>query len=119
GEDVKREIVYGRNLVGIEMTEYSDRIVTRLIGIGPTGEDGKYLISVQEDEEAFQRWNDEGRHKIEVYRPETADQNMTQARLDTLTKMELKKRINSVVEYKVTAAFAEDNLTKKKLGLGY
>ncbi|MEC3353873.1 phage tail spike protein, partial [Bacillus cereus] len=53
--------------------------------------------------DAFQRWNERGKHKFGFYTPETEELNMTPQRLMTLMEIELKKRINSSVSYEVEA----------------
>src|SRR5690606_7368463 len=66
-----------------------------------------------EDEEALQRWGTpnpqtgELMHLIETYEPESTDQNMSIERLTELTRNELEKRINSVVEYTADVADLE------------
>lgn len=100
-----REVEFAKDLAGIERKEDMSGIVTALVGLGPEREDGTRLEVFVEDEDALQRW---GRphpqtgqlmHLIETYEPESADQDMTLERLTELTRNELEKRINSVVEY--------------------
>ncbi|MGP9074790.1 phage tail spike protein [Geobacillus thermodenitrificans subsp. calidus] len=100
-----REVEFTKDLVGIERKEDMSGIVTALIGLGPEREDGTRLEVFVEDEDALQRW---GRphpqtgqlmHLVETYEPESSDQDMTIERLEELTRNELEKRINSVVEY--------------------
>ncbi|MCQ6405506.1 hypothetical protein NPM08_33210, partial [Bacillus cereus] len=55
------------------------------------------------DNDAFQRWKAHGKHKFGFYTPETEDQNMTQERLMTLMKTELRKRVNTSDSYVVEA----------------
>lgn len=95
-----REVEFGKDLEGIERKENFSNIVTALVGIGPEKEDGTRLEVLVEDEDALQRWGRNGQHLIEVYEPQSSDQDMTEARLRTLTENELEKRINSVVEYR-------------------
>lgn len=100
-----REVEFTKDLAGIERKEDMSGIVTALIGLGPEREDGTRLEVFVEDEDALQRW---GRphpqtgqlmHLVETYEPESSDQDMTIERLTELTRNELEKRINSVVEY--------------------
>ncbi|UYL94199.1 tail fiber protein [Geobacillus phage vB_GthS_PT9.1] len=100
-----REVEFAKDLAGIERKEDMSGIVTALIGLGPEREDGTRLEVFVEDEDALQRW---GRphpqtgqlmHLVETYEPESSDQDMTIERLTELTRNELEKRINSVVEY--------------------
>ncbi|MGQ0453178.1 phage tail spike protein, partial [Bacillus sp. SS-TM] len=55
------------------------------------------------DNDAFQRWNERGKHKFGFYTPETEELDMTPKRLMTLMEIELKKRVNSSVSYEVEA----------------
>ncbi|WP_276568145.1 phage tail spike protein, partial [Bacillus thuringiensis] len=54
------------------------------------------------DNDAFQRWNEKGKHKFGFYTPET-EQDITPGRLMTLMKTEMKKRVNTSVSYEVEA----------------
>ena len=105
-----KEIVFGKDLIGIRRKENDRNIVTGLVGIGPEKDDGTRLNVTVKDKEAYQRWNRQGRHIIRVYEPETTDQNMTLERLTELTKNELKKRIESVVSYECEAVALENVL---------
>src|SRR5690606_1977079 len=108
-----REVEFGRVLLGIERKVDDSNVVTALIGLGPEREDGTRLEVFVEDEEALQRWGipnpqtGELMHLIETYEPESTDQDMTIARLTELTRNELEKRINSVVEYTADVADLE------------
>src|SRR5690606_29328529 len=105
-----REVEFGRDLLGIERKVDDSNIVTALIGLGPEQEDGTRLEVLVEDEDALQRWGrknpqtSELMHLIEVYEPESFDPDMTIERLTELTRNELEKRINSVVEYTADVA---------------
>ncbi|WP_026581018.1 phage tail spike protein [Bacillus sp. J33] len=106
-----KEIVLGKDLVGVKRRENSD-IVTALIGLGPEKEDGTRLVVRVEDEDALQRWakkRPDGtvRHLWGIYTPETSDLDMTEARLTTLTRAELDKRINTSVLYEADAVSIE------------
>lgn len=108
-----REVEFGRDLLGIERKVDDSNIVTALIGLGPEQEDGTRLEVLVEDEDALQRWGrknpqtSELMHLIEVYEPESFDPDMTIERLTELTRNELEKRINSVVEYTADVADLE------------
>lgn len=54
------------------------------------------------DSDAFQRWNEKGKHKFGFYTPET-EQDITPERLLTLMKTELAKRVNTSISYDVQA----------------
>lgn len=102
-----REVEFGKDLIGIERIENNANIVTALIGLGPEREDGTRLEVFVEDKDALARWGRNGQHLIEVYEPESTDQTMTEERLRELTKNELEKRINSIVEYTADIADLE------------
>ncbi|PUB12630.1 phage tail spike protein [Paenisporosarcina sp. OV554] len=98
-----KEFVNAKDLIGVSKKVYNDRIVTALHAIGPEREDGTRLTAFITDEAAFQRWNYKGLHIIAIYEPETEDGDMTLDRLTQLGKAALKKRIDSVVEYSISA----------------
>lgn len=101
-----KEIELGKDLIGIKRHESSD-VYTALIGLGPEREDGTRLIVRVEDKDALQRWGKKGRHLWGVYTPDSSDLEMTKERLTTLTKTELDKRINTIVQYEAEAASIE------------
>lgn len=102
-----KEITFGKDLIGIQRIEDSSRLVTALVGVGPEREDGSRLSVLVENEEALQRWGRNGQHLIEVYEPESSDQDMTEDRLRTLTENELEKRIDAAVSYECEAVSLE------------
>lgn len=118
GENNAKEIVYGKDLVGIERKVYSERIVTAIFAVGPEREDGTRLTSLVTDDDAFQRWNRNGHHIIGIHEPQTEDGEMTLQRLETLGRMELNKRIDAVTEYTVTAESIEELYPHEKIRLG-
>lgn len=104
-----KEVVAGVDLVNIERKVHNDRIVTALLCVGPEREDGTRLGPILvTDSDAQKRWGrmvgGELKHIVRVYTPETDDQEMTEERLRQLGKMELDKRISSVVEFTVEVA---------------
>ncbi|KAB2425614.1 phage tail spike protein, partial [Bacillus cereus] len=110
GRETGKEVTLGKDLVGVRRIEHSRDICTALVGF-VRGE-GEELITIESinnglpyivDNDAFQRWNQQGKHKFGFYTPETEDRNMTPQRLLTLMKTELKKRVNSSVAYEVEA----------------
>lgn len=115
-----KEIEYGKDLIGIEKTTYSERIVTALFCLGPVKEDGTQISTTVVDEEAFQRWGRYGKHLTPAtpYEPESEDTEMTLERLIQLGTTELKKRIDSIDEYKVDAATIESVYPNEKVRLG-
>lgn len=109
GMDKRQEITTGENLIGIERKVFSERIVTAIYCVGPQKEDGTRLTVLVTDEDAFQRWNWQGKHIIDIHEPQTDSGEMTLERLTTLGRIELNKRINSVVEYTIDAAVFPDD----------
>jgi phage minor structural protein len=104
GQDRGKEITAGKDLIGIKRKVNYDRVVTALICLGPEREDGTRLRVTVTDDAAFQSWNYQGLHLIELYEPESSDQEMTEERLTQLGNTELKKRISAAVEYEVQGA---------------
>ncbi|MDA1770992.1 tail fiber domain-containing protein [Bacillus cereus] len=108
--DTGKEIELGKDLIGVTRIEHSRDICTALVGF-VKGE-GDNVITIESinrglpyivDNDAFQRWNERGKHKFGFYTPETEELNMTPERLMTLMEIELKKRVNSSVSYEVEA----------------
>ncbi|MGA4466986.1 phage tail spike protein [Bacillus bombysepticus] len=110
GRDTGKEIELGKDLIGVTRIEHSRDICTALVGF-VKGE-GDNVITIESinrglpyivDNDAFQRWNERGKHKFGFYTPETEELEMTPKRLMTLMEIELKKRVNSSVSYEVEA----------------
>ncbi|HDT6579201.1 TPA: tail fiber domain-containing protein [Bacillus cereus] len=110
GRDTGKEIELGKDLIGVTRIEHSRDICTALVGF-VKGE-GDNVITIESinrglpyivDNDAFQRWNERGKHKFGCYTPETEELDMTPKRLMTLMEIELKKRVNSSVSYEVEA----------------
>ncbi|PGN17222.1 peptidase S74 [Bacillus thuringiensis] len=111
GRDTGKEVTLGKDLVGVRRIEHSRDICTALVGC-VQGE-GNTIITVESindglpyitDSDAYQRWNENGKHKFGFYTPETEEQNMTPKRLLTLMKTEFAKRVNTSVVYDVEGA---------------
>ncbi|MGY6667006.1 phage tail spike protein, partial [Bacillus cereus] len=111
GRDTGKEVTLGKDLVGVRRIEHSRDVCTALVGF-VKGE-GDSIITVEKindglpyitDSDAYQRWNENGKHKFGFYTPETEEQNMTPKRLLTLMKTEFAKRVNTSVAYDVEAA---------------
>ncbi|PFR59001.1 hypothetical protein COK36_20055 [Bacillus cereus] len=111
GRETGKEVVLGKDLVGVRRIEHSRDVCTALVGF-VKGE-GDNIITIEKinnglpyitDSDAFQRWNESGKHKFGFYTPATEDQNMSPERLMTLMKTEFKKRVNTSVSYEVEAA---------------
>lgn len=103
GMDRGNEIVFGKDLVDIKRKVNTERVVTALYCISPEREDGTRLTTTVYDEKAFQNWNWHGEDLIEVYEPESENQDMTLEQLTSYGKKELNKRIAAAVEYEVDA----------------
>ena len=112
GMNTGKEIIIGKDLQGVRRIENSEQICTALVGFLRTqGEDGKDSILTIEsinngspylvDEDAYQRWNENGQHRFGFYTPESSDNNMSPQRLKILMENELEKRINASVSYEV------------------
>ncbi|EEM27440.1 hypothetical protein bthur0003_62870 [Bacillus thuringiensis serovar thuringiensis str. T01001] len=109
GRDTGKEVTLGKDLMGIKRIENSQNICTALLGfVKKEGGDFITISSINNgipylvDNDAFQRWNEQGQHKFGFYTPET-EQDITPQRLMTLMKTEIKKRVNSSVSYEVNA----------------
>lgn len=129
GRDNGKEIVLGKDLQGIRRIENSQDAISALVGVGPFNEEtGEYLTFEKinggklyvADADALQRWTEDGSHKYDIYSPQTEDQNMSAERLKQLTEAELKKRINSTVQYEVTPISLEKifGLSHEKVNKG-
>ncbi|MDQ0340276.1 phage minor structural protein [Caldalkalibacillus uzonensis] len=115
-----REVTFGKDLIGIERRKKTDQIVTALVGIAPEREDGTRLEVFVEDLDALQRWGRNGKHLVEVYEPQSTDQDMTEEQLRELTQKELEKRVNAIVEYEIDVADLENvpGMENKKIRFG-
>ncbi|WP_245698741.1 phage tail spike protein [Salimicrobium album] len=103
GQNSGKEIVSGKDLLSAERREHTKDQVTALLGLAPEKEDGTRLAVEVTDEDALQVWGRNGRHKWQVYEPESDRQDMTIEELERYTRTELNKRKASAIEYKVTA----------------
>ncbi|WP_088363621.1 phage tail spike protein [Bacillus cereus] len=109
GRETGKEVTLGKDLVGIKRIENSQNICTALIGF--IKKEGGEVLTIADinkgmpyiiDNDAFQRWNEKGKHKFGFYTPET-EQDITPERLLTLMKTELAKRVNTSISYDVQA----------------
>ncbi|HDR4881345.1 TPA: phage tail protein [Bacillus cereus] len=109
GRETGKEVTLGKDLVGIKRIENSQNICTALIGF--IKKEGGEVLTISDinkgnpyivDNDAFQRWNEKGKHKFGFYTPET-EQDITPERLLTLMKTELAKRVNTSISYDVQA----------------
>lgn len=112
GRETDKEIILGKDLLGIKRIENSENIITALVPfvMGRDADGNDKLITIESvnnglqyivDEAAYQRWNVDGKHLFGFYTPETDNEDMTPARLLTLAKTELKKRVDTIVSYEV------------------
>ncbi|WP_155669138.1 phage tail spike protein [Ornithinibacillus caprae] len=104
-----KEITVGKDLIGVKRRERSD-IITALECYGPEREDGTRLKVIVTDEDARKRWgrpSNNPQHLWGIYEPQSVDEEMTEERLRSLGETELKKRVNSVVEYEADQASIE------------
>lgn len=112
GRETNKEITLGKDLLGVKRIENSDNVITALVPfIMGKDEDGKEkMITIESvnnglqyivDDAAYQRWNVNGKHRFGFYTPESENEDMAPARLLTLAKTELKKRVDTIVTYEV------------------
>lgn len=110
GRDTRKEVTFGKDLIGIKRIENSQNICTALLGFVKK-ENGEFItissinkgIPYLVDDAAYQRWNENGKHKFAFYTPQTDDQNMSPERLLILMKTEMSKIVNASVSYGVDA----------------
>ncbi|WP_277996539.1 phage tail spike protein, partial [Bacillus thuringiensis] len=110
GRDTRKEVTFGKDLIGIKRIENSQSICTALLGFVKK-ENGEFItissinkgVPYLVDDAAYQRWNENGKHKFAFYTPQTDDQNMSPERLLTLMKTEMSKLVNASVSYGVDA----------------
>ncbi|PFJ15352.1 peptidase S74 [Bacillus cereus] len=108
GRDTRKEVTFGKDLIGIKRIENSQSICTALLGFVKK-ENGEFItissinkgVPYLVDDAAYQRWNENGKHKFAFYTPQTDDQNMSPERLLTLMKTEMGKLVNTSVSYEV------------------
>lgn len=115
-----KEVVFGKDIEGIERHETAREMVTALKCYGPVREDGSRMMVVVEDQEAFQKWNDDGAHLWGKYIPQTDSSEMTEERLRSLGETELAKRITPQIQYKLATIALEHiyGLEHEKVRLG-
>lgn len=100
-----KEVVLGKDLIGLRRKVNYDDLVTSLVCIGPEKEDGTRLKVTVENEAARQRWcRSNGNHIVGLFEPESSDTTMTLQRLTSLGVAELNKRIMGAIEYEVEQA---------------
>ncbi|MED1907877.1 phage tail spike protein [Cytobacillus firmus] len=104
-----KEITSGKDLLNAKRTDFTQSVVTALVGIGPENEDGNKEVVTVSNESARQAWGRNGQHLWGIYKPpsDPGNQDMTRERLTELTSQELQKRISSVISYEVEGADIE------------
>lgn len=118
GRDTNKEIRRGKDMLKIERLINNDRVVTALQVEGPKRADGTRLSVMVSDEAAFQRWNVKGKHRIKIYRPATDNQDITVEELERLGEIELKKYIDTIFIYILTAKDIGQLFEHERLWLG-
>ena len=106
GTETQKEVVLGKDLIGVKRKETSD-IITALVGIGPEQENGTRVIVRIENDEALERWGRNGRHMWGIYEAEPADVRASRAIIEEMTRQELERRINTLIQYEVDAAIID------------
>lgn len=118
GNDNKKEIVAGKDLLGIQIKEHSNRIITALRVVGPKRDDGSRYSVLVTDDDAFQRWNRKGKHRIGIYFPQTTDKDITITKLTELGHKELQRRLASIFDYLVKAVSLEEKYPHEAVRMG-
>ncbi|PGX01679.1 peptidase S74 [Bacillus cereus] len=112
GRETNKEITLGKDLLGVKRLENSENVITALVPfiMGKDADGNEKMITIESvnnglqyivDDAAYQRWNVDGKHRFGFYTPESENEDMTPARLLTLAKTELKKRVDTIVTYEV------------------
>ncbi|WP_088293610.1 phage tail spike protein [Bacillus mycoides] len=112
GRETNKEITLGKDLLGVKRIENSENVITALVPfiMGKDADGNEKMITIESvnnglqyivDDAAYQRWNVDGKHQFGFYTPESENEDMTPARLLTLAKTELKKRVDTIVTYEV------------------
>lgn len=106
GNNLGKEIILGKDLIGVQRDELTDEIVTAMVVQGPEREDGTKLTIVVEDLEARQRWG-RGSHMWGYHQVESENKDMGEVELRQYGTTALKKKINSVIRYTADAVSLE------------
>ncbi|MEH6977973.1 phage tail spike protein, partial [Bacillus pseudomycoides] len=114
GRYTGKEIVLGKDLIGVRRIENTQNICTALVPFVKKGdgtlltiETVNYWFPYIVDAASFQRWSVRGKHKFGFYEPQLSDEDMSPQRLLSLARTELKKRIKASVTYEVEAQSVE------------
>ncbi|MDG4944684.1 hypothetical protein OSX66_12565 [Staphylococcus agnetis] len=98
-----KEIVRGKDLLGLKRTVDVSEVRTALICLGPEKENGERIKVIVKDDEVQKQFGLPTRYIWDVYEPETEDENMTEQRLRTLGTTQLNKVKSAAVSYEVTS----------------
>ncbi|MCE4957250.1 hypothetical protein [Macrococcoides caseolyticum] len=108
-----KELVRGKDIVTIKQKEDTRELVTAL-KLTSTDKDGKPLVTEVYDDDAINRWGNDGEPIWGLHHFEATEKtDMTIAKMQTTGKKILKKKINQVVEYEVQAIEVENQLGVK------
>lgn len=108
GDSNGKEIVLGKDLVGIVRQESTDDLITALVVEGPPDEYGGRISVNIVDDDALQRWGRDGRHRWDYFEV-TAPEGVVLKESDVRAagQKELDRRMASVVQYTVDAVSLE------------
>lgn len=98
-----REIVYGKDLLGMTRSIDMSEVVTAYIGLGPEKDNGDREVVEVVDDEVQESFDLPENYLWGIYEPESEDQDMTKERLTTLTRTALNKAKSRVFSYEVTS----------------
>ncbi|WP_414043088.1 hypothetical protein ACMGE9_12465 [Macrococcus sp. EM39E] len=98
-----KELVRGKDITTIKQKENTRELATALL-ITSTDSKGAPLVTKVYNDEARDRWGNNGKFSWDIYNIEANEKsNMTTAKMKTIGARELKKRIEQAVEYEVQA----------------
>ncbi|WP_105992249.1 phage tail spike protein [Staphylococcus chromogenes] len=98
-----REIIYGKDLLGMTRSIDMSEVVTAYIGLGPEQDNGQREVVEVVDDEVQESFDLPENYLWGIYEPESEDQDMTKERLTTLTRTALNKAKSRVFSYEVTS----------------
>lgn len=98
-----KEIVRGKDLLGLKRTVDVSEVRTALVCLGPEKENGERIKLIVQDDEAQKQFGLPTRYIWDIYEPESEDENMTEQRLRTLGNTQLNKVKSAAVSYEVTS----------------
>lgn len=98
-----KELVRGKDITTIKQKENTRELATALL-VTSQDSKGNPLVTKVYNNEARDRWGNNGKFSWDIYNIETNDKSaMTISKMQSIGKRELKKRINQAVEYEVQA----------------